>query len=144
MRKYWVMASLAHELHLLVRALDRSAEVRLAPFGLTYPRYLALVVIGDHEGLTQRELAEALGLSEPTASRTATALAEDGWLEIIRTPGGGNRRDLRLTVDGRDLLTRSSASLGADFDDVVRGIGRDPDALAEDVRRLTAILLESP
>lgn len=134
------MSSLAYDLHVLVRSLDRSAEVRLAPFGLSYARYLALVIIGDHDGLTQRELATALGQSEPTASRTATALADAGWLEAVRTPGTGNRRTLTLTASGRDLLDRASASLGSDFDDVVRGIGQDPDLIAEHVRRLTAII----
>lgn len=138
------MASLAHELHLLVRALDRSAEVRLAPFGITYARYLALVIVGEHAGLTQRDLAEGLGVTEPSASRTAAALAEAGWLEIVRTPGSGNRRALALTQQGQDLLTRASASLGDDFDDVVRSIGRNPQTLARDVQRLAAILEESP
>lgn len=137
------MSSLAYDLHVLVRSLDRSAEVRLAPFGLTYARYLALVVVGDHDDLTQRELAVALGQSEPTASRTAAALADAGWLNVVRTPGTGNRRMLRLTPSGRDLLDRASASLGNDFDDVVRSIGQDPDHLAAQVRRLTATLEES-
>ena len=137
------MSSLAYDLHMLVRALDRSAEVRLAPFGLSYTRYLALLVVGTHDDFTQRDLAMALSQSEPTASRTAAALADAGWLEAVRTPGAGNRRMLRLTPSGRDLLDRASASLGNDFDDVVRSIGQDPDHLAAQVRRLTATLEES-
>lgn len=137
------MSSLAYDLHMLVRALDRSAEVRLAPFGLSYTRYLALLVVGTHDDFTQRDLAMALSQSEPTASRTAAALADAGWLEAVRTPGAGNRRMLRLTPSGRDLLDRASASLGNDVDDVVRSIGQDPDHLAAQVRRLTATLEES-
>lgn len=138
------MSTLAHDLHVLVRALDRAAEGRLAPFGITYGRYLALLLVGKHEGLTQRELATALGQSEPTASRTASALAEAGWLEITRTPGNGNRRGLELTGAGRNLLARASEALGSAFDEVVRQIGHDPEALATDIRRLTARLEESP
>jgi MarR family transcriptional regulator, organic hydroperoxide resistance regulator len=138
------MSTLAHDLHLLVKALDRSAEGRLAPFGLTYARYLALLVIGGAPGLTQRDLAAGLGLSEASASRTAAGLGEAGWIDIIRTPGAGNRRTLALTDVGRALLERAGTSLGRDFDDVVRAIGRSPEALARDVRRLTALLEESP
>ena len=138
------MSTLAHDLHVLVRFLDRSAEVRLTPFGISYARYLALVIVGDHEGLTQRELAEYLGQSEPTASRTAATLARAGWLEITRSPGTGNRRGLLLTETGRDLLERASEALGSAFDEVVRTIGHDPEALAADIRRLTAILEKSP
>lgn len=138
------MSTLAHNLHLLVRALDRSAEVRLAPFGISYPRYLAMVIVSDHPGLTQRDLAGALGQSEPTASRTVSALADAGWLEAIRTPGGGNRRVLTLTDPGRDLVSRASEALGSAFDGVVRDVGHDPDALATDIRHMTAIIEDSP
>ena len=137
------MRSLVYELHVLVRALDRSAEVRLAPFGISYTRYLALLVIGGHEGMTQRDLAAALGQTEPTAGRTAAALADAGWLEVTRTPGGGNRRALSLTTAGRELLEAAGERLSSDFDDVVRGIGRNPDTLARDIRRITAIIEES-
>lgn len=136
------MSSLAYDLHILVRALDRSAEARLAPFGITYQRYLALLVVDAAAGLTQRELAGALGQTEATASRTATALADAGWLEVTRSPGAGNRRALTLTHEGRDLLRRAGERLGHDFDEVVRGIGQDPDLIAEHVRRLTALIEE--
>ena len=138
------MSSLAHDLHVLVRALDRSAETRLAPFGISYARYLAMVLVADHDGLTQRDLATALGQSEPTASRTVSALADAGWLEAVRTPGTGNRRDLTLTGPGRELLRRASTALGSAFDEVVRSVGHDPVALATDIRRMTAIIEDSP
>lgn len=138
------MSSLAYDLHVLVRTLDRSAEVRLAPFGIGYARYLALLLTARADGPTQRELAASMGQSEANISRTATALAEAGWLEIRRTPGTGNRRTLHLTAEGSDLLERATEALGSAFDEVVRGIGCDPDALAEDVRRLTGIIEASP
>ncbi|WP_435199111.1 MarR family winged helix-turn-helix transcriptional regulator [Janibacter sp. GS2] len=138
------MSGLAHDLHVLVRALDRAAEGRLAPFGITYPRYLALVIVDDHPGLTQRELATALGQSEATASRTTAGLVREGHLEAERTPGAGNRRGLRLTAAGGDLVARAGDALGTSFDEVVRDIGRDPQAWATDVRRLSTILEESP
>lgn len=138
------MSSLAHDLHVLVRALDRAAEGRLAPFGITYPRYLALVIVHDRPGLTQRDLAARLGQSEATASRTTAGLVRDGHLEAQRTPGAGNRRGLTLTATGSDLLAGASDALGTSFDEVVRDIGRDPQAWAADARRLSAILEESP
>ncbi len=138
------MSTLDHDLHVLVRALDRAAETRLTPFGISYARYLAMVVVADHDGLTQRDLATALGQSEPTASRTVSALADAGWLEAVHTPGTGNRRGLSLTTAGRDLLERASAALGSAFDEVVRSVGHDPAALAKDIQRMTAIIEESP
>lgn len=136
------MSSLAHDLHVLVRALDRSAEARLAPFGISYQRYLALVVVDAADGMTQRELAASLGQTEATASRTSAALSQAGLLEVSRTPGRGNRRSLTLTESGQDLLARAGQRLGSDFDEVVRSTGQDPDLLAEHVRRLTALVEE--
>ncbi len=138
------MSTLAYDLHVLVRALDRSADARLAPFGIGYPRYLALLIVSTADGPTQRDLAAALGQSEANASRTVSALAEAGWLEARRTPGTGNRRTLHVTEAGAALLARAGEALGGAFDEVVRGIGHDPDALAIDIRRLTAIIEESP
>lgn len=138
------MSTLAYDLHVLVRVLDRSAEERLAPFGLSYQRYLALVIIDAAGGLTQRDLASALGQTEATASRTSAALSEAGLLAVSRTPGNGNRRSLTLTDAGEDLLARASERLGSDFDTVVRDIGQDPDLIAEHVRRLTAMVEGHP
>lgn len=138
------MSTLAHDLHVLVRTLDRAAETRLTPFGISYARYLAMVIVADHDGLTQRDLATALGQSEPTASRTVSALADAGWIEAVRTPGTGNRRGLSLTDTGRDLLDRASGALGSAFDGVVRDVGHDPEALATDIRRMSTIIEDSP
>ena len=47
-----------------------SAERILAPEGLTYNQYVALVILGQHPGITGRTLATALGVN---VSQTAEA-----------------------------------------------------------------------
>ena len=59
---------LAFELHDLVLTLDRTAERLLTPHGLSYNRYVALVVIAEHPGVTGRLLSNALRVSEAAAS----------------------------------------------------------------------------
>lgn len=136
------MVSLAHQLHLLVRRMDQYADGLLAEHGLTYRRFLTLLIVDEHPGATQRAVAERTGASEPAASRLLRSLAEDGLVAMGRTPGGGNRRALQLTEAGRARLAAASAAVGGSFDDLVTSLGIDGAALSRDVTRLSDALRE--
>lgn len=136
------MSTLAHDLHVLVRRMDREADRRLAALGTSYSRYVVLLVTGEQPGLTQRDLAEAIGVSEPATSRTVAALVAGGAMASERVPGTGNRRALHLTDAGRRLVDDASAVLGSSFDDLARSLGIDPEAMAADVRRLAETVEE--
>ena len=60
---------------------------------------------------TQRALAEALGVTEPSVSRMATMLAAEGLLDVGPDPAGGNRRQLSLTDTGRRLVASAQTEL---------------------------------
>lgn len=127
---------LAHELHDLVLTLDRQAETLLQPDGLTYRRYVALVIIGEHPGLTGRDLAGALAVSEPAASGIVRRLIADQLIRDVSAAGSGHVRRLELTESGRELLARASGRLGNTLDTAVRSVGIDPDELAETLHRI--------
>lgn len=129
------MPTLAHELHDLVLQMDRSAQERLAPWGLSYRRYVALVIVGEHPGLSGRDLAGGLQVSDAAVSKIVAGLAQEGLL-LARPVPGGHRRALTLTPAGRDVLGAATAALGDSFDALVRGCGIDPAALAADIRRI--------
>ena len=123
---------LSFDLHTLTARLDRSADrILQAEYDVSYRRFRALLIVGELGTATQRALAEALGVSEPSVSRMAGVLAETGLLEVQADPGGGNRRRLSLTPPGknlveqcRDLLERRFAGLvnrsGVPYDDYAR------------------------
>ena len=142
MRKTMGVTTLAYDLHLLVRRMDREADQLLAAIGTTYSRYLALLVTGENPGLTQRDLSGAVGTSEAATSRAVASLVAEGLVVSAPVPGGGNRRALRLTESGRSLVERASELLGSSFDDVARSVGIDPATLADDIRRLSSALTE--
>lgn len=127
---------LAYELHDLVRTLDRAAEGILRPEGLSYRRYLALVIIGEHAGVSGRELAGALGVTEAAVSGIVRRLLDDGLIRDLTVAGAGNIRRLALTDDGADLRDRCSELLGWSFDRNVRRIGIDPHELAATIRAI--------
>ena len=68
---------LAHELHDLVRTLDRWAEQMLRPEGLTYNQYVALVTLGQLPSITGRTLSKSLGVTEAAGSGIVKALLAD-------------------------------------------------------------------
>ncbi len=67
--------------------LDRAADLFLrAHADVSYPRFLALYMVGAEGADTQRALANRLGVSEPSVSRLVRILAKDGWLQADSGP----------------------------------------------------------
>jgi DNA-binding MarR family transcriptional regulator len=82
-----------------------------AEAGVSYRRFLALYLVGLEGADTQRALADLLGVTEPSVSRMVRVLQQAGLLEATRDPLGGNRRRLRLTPAGAQLVTGWGAEL---------------------------------
>lgn len=116
--------TLSRKLHKLTIRLDRAADVRLrADAGVSYPRFLALYMVGSEGADTQRALAERLGVSEPSVSRMVRVLAENEWLEVVPDPAGGNRNRLKLTRAGQQLLERWGGELETRLADLLAAVG---------------------
>ncbi len=108
--------TLSRKLHQLTAWLDRAADARLrAHAGISYPRFLALYMVGSEGADTQRSLAQRLGVSEPSVSRMVRVLADHEWLEVVPDPAGGNRNRLKLTFAGQQLVEVWGGELEARF-----------------------------
>ena len=127
---------LAFELHDLVRTLDRWAEKILQPEGLSYNQYVALVILGQHPGITGRTLAGALGVTEAAGSGIVKVLLGAGYVDNRAAAGSGNRRELHLTEVGAEKAAHCGRLLGSSLDDNARTIGLDPQVLAQTIRDL--------
>jgi DNA-binding MarR family transcriptional regulator len=128
---------LTFDLHRLVAVMDRSADRLLtAEFGLSYRRFLALLLVGEQGTATQRELAERLGVTEPSVSRMAGVLAETGLLDLRPDPRGGNRRQLALTDEGRETVKRCQRLLERRFAALMKRSGVTYDQYAVHTRKL--------
>ncbi len=128
--------NLAYELHDLVRTLDRAAERLLRPEGLSYNRYVALIILSEHPGITGRDLAGALGVTEAAGSGIVRNLLNTGLAENLAAPGSGNVRRLQITDRGTEVLERCAELLEGSLDENARRIGVDPDQLAQVVHAL--------
>jgi DNA-binding MarR family transcriptional regulator len=116
--------SLSRSLHALTSRLDRAADAILrAEAGISYSRFMALFMVRSLGADTQRALAEKLGVSEPSVSRMTRVLAEEGLLEVLPDPSGGNRRQLTLTPAGERLVKRWGGYLEERFAQLVEDSG---------------------
>src|SRR4051812_15399141 len=111
-----VPADLSFDLHALTARLDRSADrILQAECGPTYRRFRALLTVGRLGAATQRAVAEELGITDPSASRMTGVLVGTGLLEVAPDPGGGNRRRLSLTPEGKETVERCRSLLEQRF-----------------------------
>lgn len=130
----------AYALHAVVFLLDRAADDILPALDLTYSRFLALLTIERLGGATQRAVADALGVTEPSASRTIRRLQEDGLVDSSAMPGVGNRRTVSLTDKGDRVVDEAAARLERSFADLLKEAGLRPAQVVDVTDPLLATL----
>jgi DNA-binding MarR family transcriptional regulator len=77
----------------LARRLEQQWAGAFRPLGLTPPQAFFLRAILGRPGRPQRELAETMAVSRPTATRALDALSEKRFIERVPSP-----------EDGREML----------------------------------------
>lgn len=114
----------AYALHALVAVLDRGADrILREKLGITFNRYLTLLTLQRLGSATQRELAAALGVTEPSISRSVPTLAGDGYVSVLSMAGEGNRRRVELTAVGQKLVDEAADLLEDAFAQVMKRAG---------------------
>lgn len=88
---------LCFALYAASRAVTAAYRARLAPLGVTYPQYLALLAIWEAPGSTVSELGRALALDSGTLSPLLRRLEREGLVRKERAAAGG--------ADGADERT---------------------------------------
>lgn len=115
---------LSFDLHRLTRRLDRVADrILRSEYDLSYRRFLALYLVRQLSGPTQRELAESLDVTEPSVSRMVGVLVEAGYLDAGADAVKGNRRRLGLTPAGKELVEQCHDLLEQHFAQLVEHSG---------------------
>jgi MarR family transcriptional regulator, organic hydroperoxide resistance regulator len=84
-------------------AMTRLYKPLLAPLGLTYPQYLAMLVLWEQDGVMVSELGERLFLDSGTLTPLLKRLESAGLIARLRD--GADERRVRITVTalGRQL-----------------------------------------
>ena len=88
-------------------AMTKLYKPLLNELGLTYPQYLALLVLWERDGVTVSELGERLSLDSGTLTPLLKRMEAAGLVSRLRDAADERRVLIRLTIDGRQLKTRA-------------------------------------
>lgn len=123
-------------------AMTRLYKPLLEPLGLTYPQYLALLVLWERDGLAVNELGERLFLDSGTLTPLLKRMEVAGWLSRERASDDERRVLVSLTADGKALKRRAqsvpralAAATGCSADELV--------ALTQRLQQLRTQLLDA-
>lgn len=101
---------------------------------VTLPQYRALVVLASRRGVRPVDLADALDVSPSTATRMCDRLVRKGLIERAHRDSNRREVEVRLSPEGRALVTEVTARRRRDLR---RVLARIPD---DDQRRLVEAL----
>ncbi|MCK2213381.1 MarR family transcriptional regulator [Actinomadura sp. ATCC 31491] len=128
---------LCFDLYAASRGITSVYRGLLEPLGLTYPQYLVLVLLWQHESRTVRELGEELRLDYNTLSPLLKRLEAHGLLSRRRRPDDERSVEVTLTAEGRAMQERCGHVPAA----ISQAMGIDEETIAElqhAIRRITA------
>jgi MarR family transcriptional regulator, transcriptional regulator for hemolysin len=122
------------------RDLGRAFDDVLVAAGGSTPTWLVLLALSTGPHATQRELAEAVGVRQPTLIHHLDAMERAGLVSRDREPGNRRVQQVRTTDVGEQLFLRLRRTAAA-FDGRLTA-GLDGDQIA-DLRRLLGQLVEN-
>ncbi len=89
-------------------AMTKLYKPLLDELGLTYPQYLAMLVLWEQDGLMVSELGERLYLDSGTLTPLLKRLEASGFISRIRAVEDERRVHITLTAAGRKLKARAA------------------------------------
>ncbi len=98
--------TLGAALHALARAHRVRLEALLSPHGLHAGQDLLLLAVWHEPGMRQRDIAAALGIEPPTATRMLQRLERSGMVE--RRADAHDRRAMRVFPTPRSRLLEAA------------------------------------
>lgn len=89
-------------------AMTKLYKPLLEELGLTYPQYLAMLVLWEQDGLTVSELGERLYLDSGTLTPLLKRMESAGLVSRIRAVEDERRVHITLTAAGRKLKAKAA------------------------------------
>ncbi len=129
MKQLRLDSQLCFALYRASRAVTRAYGPLLEPLGLTYPQYVAMLVLWEHDGVSVKALGERLALDSATLTPLLKRLEHQGLVTRRRDADDERVVRIALTAEGRALRHRArsipaaiACVAGFDPDDPARAI----------------------
>ena len=124
---------IGYQVYTAQKALARSLDITLAPFGITSGQWNALNQLDEHGAMTQKDLAELLRKEPATVARLLDRLVKRGLEQ--RKPHQKDRRAniVENTPDASKLLVEIQPAVVARASQIAEGISDDDLAVFFDV-----------
>jgi MarR family transcriptional regulator, transcriptional regulator for hemolysin len=106
------------KLTVVARQLRKAFDQRVASIGVTRSQWAVIAVIARRPGISQREVAEIMEMSEASAGRLIDRLCADGMLERRRKDGDRRAHRVYLTDAAGPILEKISV-IGRDHEDAL-------------------------
>jgi DNA-binding MarR family transcriptional regulator len=127
------LASPGYHLLMAAQAWRRELGARLRPLGLTPTQFDTIGALGwlsrSIPDPTQQQVADVAGMDRMMLSKLVVGLERRGILRRLSDPDDARLKRLRLTADGRNLVTAATAiarAVDAElFDEATRDTLRD-------------------
>ena len=139
--------TLGTRLRRLGELLQANTQAVMTEFGVTIPaaQYPFLAAIDRDGPLTVGELAEAVGITQPGATRTINQLVQAGLVEASVSDEDQRRRSITLTPAGQELVALSKQAVWPKVEAAVRDACADLDGpLLDQIAALEANLAAAP
>jgi DNA-binding MarR family transcriptional regulator len=124
-----------------MHAVNKAYMPLLEKVALTYPQYLAMLVLWESDDVTVKQLGERLFLDSGTLTPLLERLEGMGLVDRTRDPRDERKVRLSLTVKGRELR-RDALSIPGQ---IAAAMGRSADdlkAVRKELRRIRNSLVE--
>jgi DNA-binding MarR family transcriptional regulator len=121
-------------------AFTRVYKPLLDRVGLTYPQYLVILVLGEEDNLTVKQIGERLFLDSGTLTPLLKRLEAAGFVRRVRDRQDERQVRVKLTSKGQAVEEQTPSIMS----DLLCTIGQPEErvlALTEEVARLRAALL---
>jgi DNA-binding MarR family transcriptional regulator len=135
-------SQLCFALYSASRAMTAAYRPILAELKLTYPQYLVLLVLWEHEPVTVRSLGERLRLDSGTLSPLLKRLEANGFVRRERSTDDERLVEVTLTPAGR-RLEETAQCIPAELFSATGMSEREATDLRDAVRQLTDALSAS-
>ncbi len=109
----------------IMRALNPLLENRVQPYGISQGTWFFIRALWDQDGISQRQLACAVGASAPTTLAAVRNLEAGGFVALKNDANDRRRSIIHLTPKGRALQEKLIPAVASINPKVLKGLSSE-------------------